>query len=347
MLEASFERNRSVALWLFFVSCAVVGMVILGGWVRLTGSGLSMVDWHVVTGVVPPLSEADWVRTFDEYQKTPEYMKINVGMTMDEYRAIYYREYIHRIAGRVAGLGVALPLLLFLLRGTIPWRRSAPYVGIGLLFAFQGLMGWLMVKSGLIDMPQVSHLRLTLHLMLAIALLGLALWLGFNHLTQVRLPGSAQVHSPSTAKLSMALLVAVCVQIALGGLMAGLKAGHVSASFPHIRGQWIPDGLWALDPGLSNPFENPLAVHFEHRWFAFAILILGVLLWRRVRHEGASLLSACTALFVAMCCGQILLGIATIAWGVPLATALTHQVAGLSLFGLALFIHHRVRLSTA
>ncbi len=335
-----------MALWLLFVSCTVVGMIVLGGWVRLTGSGLSMVDWHVVTGVVPPLSEADWDQKFSDYQKTPEYKKINVGMTMDEYRSIYYREYVHRIAGRLAGLGVALPLLLFLVRGTIPWRRSAPYLGIGVLFAFQGFMGWLMVQSGLVDMPHVSHLRLTLHLMLAIALLGVCLWLGFDHLME-SLPPATAVASPSTVKLSFALLAAVCVQIALGGLMAGLKAGHVSATFPQIRGQWVPDGLWASSPWLSNLFANALTVHFEHRWFAFAILIIGVLLWRQVRRDGTSLLPACAALFVAICCSQILLGIATIAWGVPIATALMHQLAGLSLFALALFIHQRARRSQA
>lgn len=333
-----------MALWLLFVSCTVVGMIALGGWVRLTGSGLSMVDWHVVTGIVPPLSEADWDQTFSDYQKTPEYVKINVGMPMDEYRTIYYREYVHRIAGRLAGLGVALPLLLFLVRGTIPWRRSAPYLGIGLLFAFQGLMGWLMVQSGLVDMPHVSHLRLTLHLMLAVALLGACLWLGIDHAMEAPPPETA-LPSPSTVRLSLALLVAVCMQIALGGLMAGLKAGHVSATFPLIRGQWVPDGLWASSPWLSNLFANALTVHFEHRWFAFAILILGVLLWRQVRRDGTSLLPACAALFVAICCGQILLGIATIAWGVPIAIALVHQLAGLSLFGLALFTYHRVRRS--
>jgi len=330
-----YERNRSIAVWLFFVSCTIVGMVSLGGWVRLTGSGLSMVDWRVVTGIVPPLSQADWERTFADYQKTPEYRKINVGMSMEEYRAIYYREYVHRMAGRLAGLGVAVPLLLFLVRGTIPWRRSVPYLAIGALFAFQGLMGWFMVQSGLVDVPHVSHLRLTLHLMLAILLLGVCLWLGVDHAMEP-LPSGTAVASLATVRLSLALLVAVCVQIALGGLMAGLKAGHVSATFPHIRGQWVPDGLW-----LSNPLANPLAVHFEHRWFAFVILILGFVLWRQVRREGASLLPACAALFVALCCGQILLGIATIAWGVPIGTALMHQLAGLSLFGLSLFIYQR------
>lgn len=343
-MKPTFERNRSVALWLLFVSCTVVGMIALGGWVRLTGSGLSMVDWHVVTGVVPPLSEADWDKTFSDYQKTPEYVKINVGMSLDEYRTIYYREYVHRIAGRLAGLGVALPLLLFLARGTIPWHRSAPYLGIGVLFASQGLMGWLMVQSGLVDVPHVSHLRLTLHLMLAVALLGACLWLGIDHAMEAPPPETA-LSSPSTVRLSFALLVAVCVQIALGGLMAGLKAGHVSATFPQIRGQWVPDGLRALDPWLSNPFANALTVHFEHRWFAFAILILGILLWRQVRRDGTSLLPACAALFVALCCGQIMLGIATIAWGVPIATALMHQLAGLSLFGLAMFIYQRARRS--
>ena len=344
-MKPPFERNRTVALWLFFVSCTIVGMVALGGWVRLTGSGLSMVDWHVLTGIVPPLSEGAWDQAFGDYQQTPEFTAINAAMTLDEYRSIYYREYIHRMAGRIAGLAVVLPLLYFLIRGTIPWRRSLPYHGIAVLFAFQGVMGWLMVQSGLVDMPHVSHFRLTLHLLLAIALLGGCLWLGFNHVMSAPPPASA-TPSPWTVKLSSVLLGAVCVQIALGGLMAGLKAGYVSASFPHMRGQWVPQGLGSLSPWLRNLLENPLTVHFEHRWFAFVILIVGLLLWRQVRGDERSLLPLFSALFVTVCLGQILLGIATIAWGVPIGTALVHQLAGLSLFAIALFIHHRVLAAT-
>ena len=333
------ERHATVAIWLFVVSCSVVGMVALGGWVRLTGSGLSMVDWHVVTGIVPPLSAESWGRTFDDYRQTPEYAMINAGMTLDAFRAIYYREYIHRVAGRLAGLGFVLPLLYFLIRGTIPRRRCAPYLGIGLLFALQGLMGWLMVQSGLVDAPHVSHYRLTLHLLLAVALLAACLWLAFDH--AMAAPAGAVVAAQATRKLSTALLAAVCVQIAIGGLVAGLKAGHIAATFPTIRGQWVPDGLWALSPWFSNPVANSLTVHFEHRWFAFVVLALGLLLWRQVRREqGPLYLPACASLLVALCLGQILLGIATIAWGVPVGTASLHQVVGLLLFSLALFIRH-------
>ena len=334
------ERHTPLAIWLFVVSCSVIGMVALGGWVRLTGSGLSMVDWHVVTGIVPPLSAEAWTRAFDDYRQTPEYAKINVGMTLDAFRTIYYREYIHRIAGRLAGLGFVLPLLYFLGRGTIPWRRCAPYLGIGLLFAGQGLMGWLMVQSGLVDAPHVSHYRLTLHLLLAVALLAACLWLGFNHAGAT---SSGAAATRVTRKLSTALLVTVCVQIGIGGLVAGLKAGHVAATFPKMRGQWVPDGLWALSPWISNPLANALTVHFEHRWFAFVILILGLLLWRQARREQTPpSLPLCTSLLVTLCMGQIMLGIATIAWGVPVWAASLHQVAGLLLFSLALLIRHRL-----
>ena len=338
------ERHTPVAIWLFVVSCSVVGMVALGGWVRLTGSGLSMVDWHVVTGILPPLSAESWRATFEAYRQTPEYAKINAGMTLEAYQGIYYREYIHRIAGRLAGLGYVLPLVYFLIRGAIPWRRCAPYLGIGLLFAGQGLMGWLMVQSGLVDVPHVSHYRLTLHLLLAVALLAACLWLGFDH------AGTAPAHpaaSPATRRLGTALLAAVCVQIAIGGLVAGLRAGHVAATFPLMRGQWVPDGLWALSPWVRNPLANALTVHFEHRWFAFVVLVLALLLWQRVRREQAPpSLPPFASLSIALCLGQMLLGIATIAWGVPVWTASLHQVVGLLLFGLTLFIRYRCRPQT-
>ncbi len=334
-------QNKHVALWLFVVSFSVVGMVALGGWVRLTGSGLSMVDWHVVTGVVPPLSDEAWGQAFHDYRQTPEYLKINSGISLDEYRAIYYREYIHRIAGRLAGIGYVLPLFVFLIRGTIPWQRSVPYLGIGLLFGLQGLLGWLMVQSGLIADPHVSHYRLTLHLMLAVGLLGACLWLGFDHAIGVGREVAAI--SPSIRRLSIILFMAVCLQITLGALMAGLKAGHISATFPTIRGQWVPEGLWVLSPWIRNPTENALTVHFEHRWFAFVILILGVLLWRRVRRaRPVDYLEASAALFLSLALLQIVLGISAITSGVPVWLASVHQVAGMSLFGLSLFICHRV-----
>ena len=332
------HRNKSVGLWLFAVSAAITFMVLFGGWVRLSGSGLSMVEWHVVTGVIPPLSTDAWEEAYGDYQQSPEYKKINTDMGLDEYKSIYYMEYAHRILGRLVGLGFVVPLFIFLARGTIPWRSAVPYLGIGLLFALQGLVGWLMVQSGLIDDPHVSHYRLTLHLMCAVALLGACLWLAFEH---AMAPVDQTEASPTLRILSMALLAAVSVQLAAGGLVAGMKAGFVSNTFPKMRGQWVPDGLFALEPTISNLGENHITVHFQHRWFAFVVLGLAAAVMLRSKKEGGTryLQSSCKS-FLHLVFVQILLGIAVIMLSVPPWMASLHQTVGLALFALAVFICH-------
>lgn len=333
------QLNKSVGMWLFAVSAAITFMVLFGGWVRLSGSGLSMVEWHVVTGVIPPLSTEAWEEAYGDYQQSPEYKKINTGMGLDEYKSIYYMEYAHRILGRLVGLGFVVPLFIFLARGTIPWRCVTPYFGIGLLFALQGLVGWLMVQSGLIDDPHVSHYRLTLHLMCAVALLGACLWLAFGHAME---PSEEQAGpSPQLRILSMVLLAAVSVQLAAGGLVAGMKAGFVSNTFPKMRGQWLPDGLFALEPLLCNLGENHITLHFQHRWFAFVVLGLAVALMLRSKKEGCPrYLQSSSKSFLHLVFVQILLGIAVIVLSVPPWMASLHQTVGLALFALAVFICH-------
>ena len=174
--------NRQLAIWLLAVSALIVVLIVYGGWVRLTRSGLSIVEWNVVTGVVPPLSAAAWEGEFAKYRQTPEYQLVNYGMGLDEFKFIYYMEFGHRLLGRLAGLLFVVPLLYFLCGRAIPRAHIPTYLGIGLLFALQGLVGWLMVKSGLGDRPQVSHLRLTLHLCCAFALLAACLWQVFGYL---------------------------------------------------------------------------------------------------------------------------------------------------------------------
>ena len=335
------NQNKSVALWLFIVSGLIVVMVVFGGWVRLTRSGLSMVDWHIVTGTIPPLSAAAWDRAFEEYQQTPEYRKINVGMSLAEFKAIYYREYGHRILGRLTGLAFLLPFIIFALRGTIRRRQIPLYAAIGILFLLQGLLGWFMVKSGLVDNPQVSHYRLTLHLLGALALLAACLWLGFGH-AQGEKSASSIGASPAARKMSVVLVLAIVVQIAAGGLVAGLKAGYISDTFPRMFDQWIPDGLWALQPWIANPVENPALVHFQHRWFALVPLVLALALFWRFRREASFLsLQVSARILVYLIVLQGLLGIALVVGHVPIFLASLHQAVALAVFGLALFICHR------
>lgn len=341
------NRDKILSIWLFTICFFVAVMVVFGGWVRLTRSGLSMVDWHVVTGVIPPIGEENWQATFENYQQTPEYQKINVGMTLHEYKLIYYREYFHRVLGRLVGLIYVVPLIIFLATGIIPPKKSGVYLLIGLLFALQGYIGWYMVSSGLLDAPHVSHYRLTLHLLLALLLLGLSFWVGLNHLRgtspEIRVSGKG-------AFLTVVIIfgLVVVLQIAYGGLVAGLKAGHVSDTFPLIFGYLIPPGLLSgVQPWVKNLVENAITVHFIHRWFAFVVLIFAIGMYfiaKRKEYSPAIQWSIIT--IIAITTVQILLGVGVIWWHVPISLALIHQAGALVLFSSIFFLAHRLLFRT-
>ncbi len=343
------SSNKTLSIWLFTVCFFISALVMFGGYVRLTRSGLSMVEWDVVTGIIPPISEAAWQETFDKYQQTPEYQKVNIhaGMDLEGYKYIYYREYIHRVLGRLAGLVFVAPLLIFLINGTIPLQKSTAYLGIGLLFAAQGYMGWYMVSSGLINQPSVSHYRLTLHLLLALTLFALCLWTGLDK--AIGSSASKQLPAKSTAnatllKLSIGLTAVIVIQISYGGLVAGLKAGHVSNTFPLIFGYLIPPGLLSeFQPWPKNLVASSLTVHFVHRWFAFVVLTGAIILYYAVRKQDYSrAIQMSATVIVALTCIQILLGLGVIIWSVPISLALIHQATGLSLFVIAFYLNYRL-----
>lgn len=340
------QAKKTVSIWLYIVSVIIVGLVVFGGYVRLTRSGLSIVEWNVFTGIVPPMGEEAWTQEFAKYQATPEFQKVNAAMTLAEYKNIFYLEYIHRMIARTAGLVVILPLLWFLFRGTIPWRKSGVYIFIALLFIFQGFMGWYMVSSGLVDRPAVSHFRLTIHLLLALTLLGITLWTAFN-LTY----GGAGKGAPKSAGywLSIGLLGALLVQISYGGLVAGLKAGHVSATWPLMFGEWVPPGLLAtLQPWWRNLVEMSVTVHFTHRWFAWLVLAMAVILYVVAKQEHYSSTVNKGLVWMMILIGvQITLGVSVIWFHVPLALALTHQFTAMLLFVVNIFLTHRILGETA
>lgn len=328
------DANRPVGLWLLSVCAIIAILIVFGGWVRLTRSGLSIVEWNVITGIIPPLSEGDWHSEFAKYQQSPEYRKINAGMPLEEFKFIYHMEFWHRFLGRIAGLSYVLPLLYFIKRGVIRRAQLLTYLGIGLLFALQGLIGWLMVKSGLEERPSVSHLRLTLHLSCALLLLAACLWQAFQHLLP-RIRRSA----PNSLWLPSALFfAALCLQIAAGGFVAGLKAGYISDTFPLMFGQLIPSGLLGHEPVWTNLLDNAATVHFQHRWFAFVVLGLAVWLYYRGRAPAAPLiLRRSTQAVLAICLIQVLLGIVTVLGGMPIAVASLHQGTAVALFSAGLF----------
>ncbi|MDJ0925566.1 MAG: COX15/CtaA family protein [Acidimicrobiia bacterium] len=335
-----------ITRWLLMVAALIVAMVVVGGYVRLSRAGLSIVEWDIVTGVVPPIGDAAWEQSFIEYQQTPEYQLVNKGMSLADYQRIFYIEWAHRLIARIAGLLVVLPLVWFLWKRRMTIRESLPYWGIAVLFGLQGAMGWVMVASGLRDRPVVSHFRLTIHLMAALALLGLVLWMAFNRMEKQR-PAASRSRPDgrrSGRYLAWALLVSVVVQIAYGGLVAGLKAGYISNTWPLMFGRIIPSNLLTVhDPWWINLFES-LGSHWIHRWLAFVVAGIAVAAFVVVRRDQTArpALRATTSWTLVIVLAQIALGVTVVLLGVPKWFALAHQAIGVVLFCASLVIAHQV-----
>ena len=333
-------QNSAVMKWLFIFAFIVALLVVFGGFVRLTRSGLSIVEWNPISGVIPPIGQQAWLEEFIKYQETPEYQLINPGMTLAEYQFIFYIEWIHRIIARLAGLIYAIPVFYFLIKKNIPFKEFGVYFAMGMLFIAQAFMGWYMVSSGLVDRPSVSHFRLTIHLLFALTLLALALWTALGHKygfpdTSIKVKWSL----PSKlAAWSMALLI---LQISYGGMTAGLKAGHVSDTWPLMFGKLIPPNLFN---SWINILETPQTIVFIHRWLAWTGLIAVLVVYYFVKKQnypqdiqnGLRWLIAIVAL-------QITLGVLVILSYVNIAIALAHQTTALALFALAIYFIHRFR----
>jgi heme a synthase len=333
-------QNRAVMNWLFAFSFVVALLVVFGGFVRLTRSGLSIVEWNPINGTVPPMGQHEWEAEFAKYQLTPEYIKINTGMTLDEYKYIFYIEWLHRLIARLAGLFYAIPVFYFLFKKAIPFKEFGIYFVMGSLFIAQAFMGWFMVASGLVDRPAVSHFRLTIHLLFALALFTIALWIALGH--KFGFPDPAKKRKWSLpSKLALWSTVVLLVQIAYGGMTAGLKAGHVSSTWPLMFGRLLPPNLFN---SWINVLETPQTIVFIHRWLAWLGIILVPLVYYIVRKQnypadiqrGLLWLTGIVAL-------QITLGVLTILSYVNIALALTHQANAIVLLGLAIYFIHRFR----
>lgn len=332
-----------ITRWLYFVAVITFCLIVFGGFVRLTRSGLSIVEWNPVVGVLPPLDDAAWQAEFAKYQQTPEYRTVNVGMSIDGYKRIFYVEWAHRFIARLAGLAVVLPLGVFLWRGLMTWRHARLFLGIGLLFGLQGFVGWFMVSSGLLDAPAVSHYRLTIHLLMAMLLFGITLWAAMNRDARIG-PAVRRAGSTPVSRLALVAFVVVTIQIAWGGLVAGLKAGHVSYTWPLIGGSFMPAGLFeGAASWWASISELPLAVQWIHRWFAF--VVFAVVTWLALTARGPAVSAAArraihtTAALVGV---QIVLGVSVLWWHVPLSLALLHQAVGLAIFAAVLVVNHRL-----
>lgn len=326
--------------WLFLFAGIVAFLVVFGGFVRLTRSGLSITEWNPISGTLPPIGEQAWQEEFAKYQQTPEFIQINFNMDLDEYKFIFYMEWFHRFIARFAGLVYAIPVFYFLFRKTIPFKEFGIYFVMGSLFIAQAFAGWIMVASGLVDRPSVSHFNLTIHLLLAIALLGLSLWTAFGH--KYGFPDNSKKAKWSLpSKLALISFILLLIQIAYGGMTAGLKAGHVSDTWPLMFGKLIPPNLF---DSWINLFEVPQTIVFFHRWFAFVGLIAVPLVYfaAKKRNYPRDILNGLLWLTGAVTL-QIALGVLTVLSYVNIVVALIHQANALLLFVLGIYFIHRLR----
>ena len=337
------NNDRHIALWLLVCAALIFAMVILGGVTRLTRSGLSIVHWQPVAGIIPPMSKTQWQQEFDHYRETPEYKKINKGMDVEEFKSIFWFEYSHRLLGRIIGIVFLLPFLYFLFRKKIRLKLIPKLVVMFILGGLQGLLGWYMVKSGLVDQPQVSQYRLTAHLLAALAIYGFILWVALGLLKPKANSGMLHKHE-ALYKTGLVFTALVVLMITSGGFVAGTKAGFAFNTFPLMNGKLIPDGLFSMQPLILNIFENIATIQFNHRLLAYVLAGFFIYLFlksKKYKLDKNTRISI-NLLFV-MLVIQITLGITTLLFVMPTALAASHQAGALLLFTFSIIMNHNLR----
>ena len=328
-------RPLEFARWLFAVAALIAMIVVVGGITRLTESGLSIVEWKPVTGILPPLSHAQWSAEFDAYQRIPQYTQVNgpAGLTLAQYQSIYFWEWLHRLLGRVIGLAMALPFAWYAWRRAIPKGYAARLFALLALIGLQGTFGWLMVRSGLSGRTLVAPHWLAIHLVTALTTMAGMIWTALDLRTLARRQPAARLTGFSALVLAM-----LAVQLVYGALMAGWRAGTLASDWPLMQGRMVPAGIdWTRGAGAL--IDDPFLIHFIHRWWAFAVVAVLVAMGRKLRLRGARLASIAihTAFGV-----QIVLGIATVMSGMTLWLAVLHQLTGAALVGATIWGAHEL-----
>jgi cytochrome c oxidase assembly protein subunit 15 len=329
-------RPRAIERWLLAAACLVFLMVVVGGITRLTESGLSMVRWEPLSGAIPPLNDEAWQQAFEQYKASPQYQQVNSGMTLADFKSIYFWEFVHRLLARIIGLFFALPLLFFWWKRAIPKGYGWKLGGLLALGALQGAIGWWMVASGLVDRPDVSHIRLAIHLLMALLIFAAMLWVAGDMRELARDPEAPPARMPLLAIWTLSLLF---LQFMFGAYVAGLEAGRQFQTWPLMQGEFYPTGYEWMEPALRNFVDNPITVQFVHRWLAWPVALMAVWLairaWRRGLKVEAAMIVGAVAL-------QINLGVLTLLSNVELYIAVAHQGMAVLLLGAIVATAHRL-----
>ncbi|WP_234567379.1 COX15/CtaA family protein [Rhodohalobacter sp. 614A] len=329
------ERDKKhVRTWYWSGAVLIFVMVVIGGITRLTGSGLSMTDWNPIMGAIPPLSEAQWEEVFEQYKQFPEYREINYNMTLPDFKAIFFWEYIHRLLGRIIGLVFIIPFAWFVIKKKVDARNIKRGIILFVLGLSQGLLGWFMVMSGLVDVPEVSHYRLAAHLLLAFSIFGFCVWYAQD------LTPSTSPHEKTGHKLKgwlYLLMVLLVIQIMYGAFVANLQAGHIYNTFPKMYQHWAPPELWVIKPVILNFFENIVTIQWLHRVFGtlLGLMVIAILI-RTFLLDAKSVTKRWSIALFTIVLVQYLIGIFTLLLHVPIWLGVLHQTVALVLFGVIL-----------
>jgi heme a synthase len=332
--------NRQIALWLILCAGVIFAMILLGGVTRLTHSGLSMVEWKPLIGIIPPLTDMEWQTTFEKYQQFPEYQKVNEGMSVGEFKSIFMFEYLHRVLGRLIGVIFLLPFLFFYFTKRIQSGLTPKLIVMFVLGGLQGLLGWYMVKSGLIDNPRVSQYRLTAHLGAAVIIYAYILWVAFGLLSvSSSVSSSFSMAAKGFKRYALTLSGLLFLMILSGGLVAGTRAGFAYPTFPLMGDSFIPPGLFDTEPFWLAIFEDITTIQFNHRIFAYVLFVLILSFAFKVLRSGIpGRLRTGTHCLIALLLIQVTLGISTLLLHVPVSLAAAHQGGAIALFTASLFV---------
>ncbi len=333
------SRKKIITVWLLSGALFVFLMVVVGGITRLTNSGLSMTDWHLIVGAVPPSTDIEWQQTFEAYQQSPEFKELNSDYTLSDFKSIFWWEFVHRLLGRVLGVIFLIPFLFFLFKGWLSRKLTLQLILVFGLGAFQAFLGWFMVKSGLVNEPRVSHFRLAAHLITAFITCMVIFWICLNLWRETKV----RVSLDSFGKMVLTFIGILIAQIVFGAFVAGTHAGFVHNTWPLMDGQLIADSVWILDPVYLNFLEGKSGIQFVHRTLGILLVVLVFLLYSKGMKRSflSDQVKAIRVVLIAVIF-QFALGVLTLLMHVPISLGVLHQAGALVVLGSSVFLLHSI-----